>query len=334
MICLDVERKVFRVSYIVPFRKGGVTFIEKSWTEGFLVITKSHLIFVSKDKKIDAKIPVSSVTLVGRIEQNPLQMPGSKDFILSIDYYLENYSHTALISADKNVIEEIRDALVELIGEKEEIRLNFEQKRLLMLLYQGITRVDDLANILNVTPEKVNQMISSLIELGLVDPDGTLTKRGYRILSSIMVGTAESERLAYEVAREFERKMYEMAINAIESLKRSGALPESREKISEKSFSEWIDAISNLFGSMGLVKEVQVDLKRVTNQIILSYSGALHTQLVESLYSLYGVCIDPMAQIVRAFLLEYFGCTSRVINISSKGEKLTVTIEYFLPPPL
>ncbi len=331
---MDSERKVFKVSYIVPFRKGGVTFIEKTWTEGFLVITKSSLIFVSKEKKVEARIPISSITLIGRVEQNPLQMPGSKDFILSIDYYLENYSHTALISADKRVIEEIRDTLVELIGEREEIRLNFEQKRLLMLLYQGITRVDDLANILNVTPEKVNQMIASLVELGLVDPDGTLTKRGYRLLSSIMVGTAESERLAYEVAREFEKKMYEMAINVIEGLKRAGALPDSREKISEKSFSEWIDSISNLFGSMGLVKEVQVDVKRLTNQIILSYSGALHTQLVESMYSLYGVCIDPMAQIVRAFLLEYFGYDSKVINISAKGEKLTVTIEYISPIPL
>ncbi len=328
------ERKIYKISYIVPFRRGGVTFIEKNWTEGFLIITDKYVAFISKDKKIDAKIELENITGVGRPEKNPQKMPGSMEFILSIDYNDEGTSATALISSSKEVIDEIGYVLEEKLGLKEKIRLSFEERRILMLLYQGINSPKDIAEIMNITESRVSELLIELINKGLVDTTGKLTMRGSKIVSEMFTKGAELERISYELAKTLELKYTEVAKSTIEILAERGFLPRSREDAVNKPLEEWLNALVEYLNPIGLVSDVEIHVNRLTKTIEIKHINSKQAALVETLYSMYNVCVDIFTHVVSQFIIQYFGYLPRVINVSTKGSDLMITLEVIEPLPI
>lgn len=329
------EVKVYPVSYIVPFRKGGVTFIDKPWVEGYLVIAKKSIAFVSKDKKVEAKINFDSITAIGRPEQNPSKMPGSKDFVLSIDYYDENRAPcTALLSSEKKILEDIRDYLERTLGLEERVRLTFEERRVLMLLSQGITNIKDIAEIMNITETRATEIVTSLISKGLVDVDGKITKKGSRIASEILTKGAELERISYELIKLLERKYTEVASSALEILVERGFLPSKREEATNKTLEEWLKNLADYLNPIGLVSDVEINVNRLTKVIEIRHINSRQAELVETMYSMYNVCLDMFTHIVIQFILQYFGYQPKVINISARGSDLMITLEVIEPLPI
>ncbi|MCD6503081.1 MAG: hypothetical protein J7K58_02470 [Euryarchaeota archaeon] len=328
------ERKVFKVSYIVPFRRGGVTFIERDWTEGFLVITDKYLAFISKDKKIDAKVEIENITGVGRPERNPQKMPGSMEFVLSIDYNDEGTSSTALISSNKETVDEVRYILEKKLGFKEKIRLSFEERRLLMLLYQGINSPKDIAEIMNITESRVSELLIELINKGLVDTTGRLTMKGSKIVSEMFTRGAELERISYELAKTLELKYNEAAKSTIEILAERGFLPRSREEVVNKTLEEWLNTLVEYLSPIGLVSNVEIHVNRLTKTIEIKHINSKQAALVETLYSMYNVCVDIFTHVVSQFIIQYFGYLPRVINVSTRGSDLMITLEVIEPLPV
>ena len=192
------ERLLAKGNYFFQLSASGkdVRFTDNGWTEGHIYLTDQQVWFFSESHRM--KIPITSISSIGRIEHRPIPVHGPFDRgqVLVIDYGRANPdgskdSFTAIVYGPENSVNIIKKYLNELmkwgprVDAAEVDGPSDLENRLLMMFYVGVRDRGRIAFMLGTSLDGLLRTLDRLVSFGYVDPTGNITAEGLAYASGL-----------------------------------------------------------------------------------------------------------------------------------------------------
>ncbi len=182
--------------YITNAVMMGNSLYSNNWEKGVMYLTNINLWFSVGNGW--ETIPLKNITMIGReptssIKTKAQRATGASD-VLIIDYVKEshlvegtNVSSTALLAGNESIINTLKNYLQPMCGSSQKSQsLSDIDKKLLYLLYTGVTDFQKLGFLIGVDADTLTNSFKNLKEQQLCDNGGALTNTGLKKLQEIM----------------------------------------------------------------------------------------------------------------------------------------------------
>ncbi|MCD4703126.1 MAG: hypothetical protein K8R64_02300 [Methanosarcinaceae archaeon] len=184
------------LSYIIKAVMMGNSLYSDDWEKGVLYLTNMNLWFSLNGGW--STIPLGAVTMIGRQVDNSIrkkaQLSVGTTHVLIIDYMQpssvdqqKKVSSIALLAGKESLINTLKTYLQPMCGIKPKTSSFSDiDKKLLYMLYTGVTDMSKLGFLMGVDTEALNNSFKNLIDLEYCDRIGSLTTQGLQKIKEII----------------------------------------------------------------------------------------------------------------------------------------------------
>lgn len=176
--------------FMSPAIRGGVLVTDAKWEKGAIAVLKTGIWFVSQDKQIN--VPLRDVA---SLELTKRELQKKKLDVVKIEHLDGGEVVTSFVLCPLSTLQVLynflRDATKDMDMKGSELeQLDAQTAQVAMLIYSGMD-TKSIENMLNISPEELNQIYETLLKLKLVDvvmirKEVQLTPKGVRYITDAL----------------------------------------------------------------------------------------------------------------------------------------------------